>query len=77
MENFKLQSRRYLGCKTKLVDFIHEVVNENCGEIKSMADIFGGTGIVGYSFSNECSVLINDILESNVCAYHTFFSKLK
>lgn len=77
MENFKLQSRRYLGCKTKLVDFIHEVVNENCGEIKSMADIFGGTGIVGYSFSNECSVLINDILESNVCAYHTFFSDEK
>lgn len=77
MEKFKLQSRRYLGCKTKLLDYIHEVVGENCENIKTVADIFAGTGVVGYSFANDYSVSVNDNLESNVCAYHTFFSNQK
>lgn len=77
MEKFRLQSRRYLGCKTKLIDYIHEIVDENCGKIESMADIFAGTGVVGYSFAGDCSISVNDNLESNVCAYHTFFSDQK
>lgn len=74
MEKFKLQSRRYLGCKSKLIDYIHEIVEEHCCGIDSVLDIFGGTGVVGYSFTDEYAVSINDNLESNVCAYHTFFS---
>ena len=77
MEKFKLQSRRYLGCKAKLINFIHDVVDENCENIYSVADIFAGTGIVGYSFADRCSVTVNDTLLSNVCAYHTFFSDQK
>ena len=73
MEKFKLQSRRYLGCKTKLLDYIHEVVGENCENINTVADIFAGTGVVGYSFASDYPVSVNDNLESNACAYHTFF----
>ena len=74
MNKFELSNRRYLGSKTKLINFIHKVVKENCDEIKSVLDLFGGTGVVGYSFNDECSVLINDILKTNIVAYDTFFS---
>ena len=74
MDKFELSNRRYLGSKTKLISFIHEVVNKNCSNINSVLDLFGGTGVVGYSFNDECSVLINDILKTNIVAYDTFFS---
>ncbi len=74
MDKFELSNRRYLGSKTKLISFIHEVVNDNCSNINSVLDLFGGTGVVGYSFNDECSVLINDILKTNIVAYDTFFS---
>lgn len=74
MNTFELSNRRYLGSKAKLIDFIHKVVNENCKDIKSVLDLFGGTGIVGYSFNKECSILINDILTTNLVVYDTFFS---
>ena len=74
MNKFELNNRRYLGSKTKLINFIHKVVNENCDEVDSILDLFGGTGVVGYSFNDKCSVLINDILKTNIVAYETFFS---
>ena len=74
MNKFELSNRRYLGSKTKLISFIHEVVNQNCSNVYSVLDLFGGTGVVGYSFNEDCSVLINDILKTNIVAYNTFFS---
>ncbi|WP_196029982.1 Dam family site-specific DNA-(adenine-N6)-methyltransferase [Longicatena caecimuris] len=74
MNKFELSNRRYLGSKTKLISFIHEVVNQNCSNVCSVLDLFGGTGVVGYSFNDDCSVLINDILKTNIVAYNTFFS---
>ena len=74
MNTFELNNRRYLGSKAKLIDFIHRVVNENCKDIKTILDLFGGTGVVGYSFNKECSILINDILTTNLVVYDTFFS---
>lgn len=74
MNTFELNNRRYLGSKAKLIDFIHRVVNENCKDIKTVLDLFGGTGVVGYSFNKECSILINDILTTNLVVYDTFFS---
>lgn len=74
IDKFSLSNRRYLGSKTRLISFIHDVVNKNCSKINSMMDLFGGTGVVGYSFNDECSVLINDILQTNIVAYDTFFS---
>lgn len=74
MNKFELNNRRYLGSKTKLIRFIHEVVKHNCTDIHTVLDLFGGTGVVGYSFNDKCAVLINDILQANIVAYNTFFS---
>ena len=74
LKTFTLANRRYLGCKSRLISFIHEVVEENCPDIKSVADLFAGTGVVADSFADTHKVIVNDILESNLCAYHTFFS---
>lgn len=77
MKKFNLSNRRFLGSKTKLLSFIHEVVENNCADISTIADIFGGTGVVGYSFIEDRNIIINDILTSNVYAYETFFSNEK
>ena len=77
METFDISNRRYLGSKSKLISFIHEVVEHNCKDINSILDVFGGTGVVGYSFNKQCSVIVNDILKTNLVAYDTFFSNKK
>ena len=64
MPKVKMQSRRYLGNKFKLLDFIIKVVNEHCSDIKTIADIFAGTGAVASAFS-ERTILTNDLLYSN------------
>lgn len=77
MENFKIENRRYLGSKAKLLDFIHEVVDKHCGDVKTFADIFGGTGNVAWSFNNKkTKVIVNDLLQSNYYSYLAFFGNL-
>lgn len=71
---FEIQNRRYLGSKEKLLSFINRVVSNNTKGIKSVADIFGGTGVVADMFASEGKhVIINDILHSNYLIYQTFF----
>ena len=41
-----INNRRYLGNKYKLLPFITKVVNDECSDIESVADIFAGTGAV-------------------------------
>lgn len=77
MKKFEIYNRRYLGSKTKLLDFIHQVVNDNCKDVNSVFDVFGGTGIVGYSFNKKYKVIVNDMLKANYLVYHTFFSNEK
>lgn len=46
-ENYKtsyINNRRYLGNKYKLLPFITKTVKNECENIKSVADIFAGTG---------------------------------
>lgn len=75
MEKFKIFNRRYLGSKAKLVPFIKQTISEECGNFNSFADIFAGTGIVGYFFNEkDISVIVNDLLESNYQIYNAFFS---
>ena len=70
----KLTSRRYLGSKTKLLPFIHQVFEEENITFFSFLDIFGGTGAVANSFNDgNHAVYVNDILESNRCSYNAFF----
>ncbi|MFQ3550225.1 MAG: DNA adenine methylase, partial [Armatimonadota bacterium] len=71
---FRIQNRRYLGNKYKLLDFIDTIVREKCGEINSFCDIFSGTGVVSQRFNNESiKIISNDILKSNFIPLNTFF----
>ena len=49
-EKLKINNRRYLGSKQRMLNFIDDVVKENTTDIKSVADIFGGTGVVADLF---------------------------
>jgi len=73
-QKLKINNRRYLGSKSKLLDFICKVVEENCNEVSSVADIFGGTGVVADRFNKQGKdIIVNDILYSNYLAYLTWF----
>lgn len=68
----KINNRRYIGCKTKLLDFIFETVNElyPVNEYSTFADIFAGTGVVAYKFAEQgYKTILNDTLYSNYVVY--------
>jgi len=70
---FFIQNRRFLGNKYKLLDFIKEIVFNNCNEVNSFCDIFAGTGVVGAYFNkNNTKIIANDILASNYIPLKTF-----
>lgn len=70
-----INNRRYLGSKFKMVEYIWDVVKENCSGVEKIADIFGGTGVVADRFKLEGKkIIINDILYSNYLSYMTWFS---
>ena len=72
-EILEIFNRRYLGSKTKLIPFIKDIIKNNCGEYNSFFDVFGGTGIVAYSFNEpNVKIIINDFLKSNKLAYETW-----
>lgn len=74
MSKFQIKNRRYLGSKAKLLDFIKETVNRECGEIATFVDLFAGTGNVAWAFNDDkTSVTVNDLLESNYITYVAFF----
>lgn len=67
-----INNRRYLGNKYKLLPFITKVVNEECSDIDSVADIFAGTGAVSSAFTEKL-LIINDLMYSNyICNYAWF-----
>ena len=71
-----INNRRYLGNKYKLLSFITNVVNHNCDDIKSVADIFSGTGAVAFAFLDK-RIITNDILYSNYICNLAWFSSEK
>ena len=67
-----INNRRYLGNKYKLLPFITKVVNEECSDIDSVADIFAGTGAVSSAFTDKV-LITNDLMYSNyICNYAWF-----
>lgn len=73
-KKLQINNRRYLGSKYKLLEFIRKVVAVNCQGIETVADIFGGTGVVADLFNREGKkVIVNDILYSNYLSYWTWF----
>jgi len=78
MQDFvNIENRRYIGSKTKLKSWIFSLIEEHCkGE--TFADIFAGTGIMGVEASRKYkSIILNDILYSNIVSYEAFFSSGK
>lgn len=72
---FSLESRRYIGCKTKLVDWIFGLINEQTHDIHSFCDIFAGTGVVAHrALQTYERVVVNDFLHSNNIMYRAFFA---
>jgi adenine-specific DNA-methyltransferase len=63
----QIQSRRYLGAKTRLLDFLERIVAERCGDFRHFTDLFGGTGVVAHRFNRpDVTVFANDLLACNV-----------
>lgn len=67
-----INNRRYLGNKYKLLPFITRVVDEECTDILTVADIFSGTGAVSSAFTDK-TLITNDLMYSNyICNYAWF-----
>lgn len=72
---FSLESRRYIGCKTKLIDWIFNLIDEQTHDIHSFCDIFAGTGVVAHRALQKYErVVVNDFLHSNNMMYRAFFA---
>ena len=71
-----IESRRYIGNKAKLADWILEIIDRTADDVRSFCDIFAGSG----SMTNKVlpyfeKVIINDFLYSNNVIYKGFFGK--
>lgn len=72
----KINNRRYLGNKYKLLEFIKNVVKEECTNINTVADIFAGTGAVASAFTDK-KIITNDIMYSNYICHVAWFGSEK
>ena len=78
MRKLEINNRRFLGSKYKLLNFIEDTVNEHCKKVKSVVDVFAGTGVVGSLFlKNGKEVYFNDYLKSNYYSYKAFYEPIK
>lgn len=68
-----IAQRRYLGSKTKLLNFIDGILEKEKINFDSFADIFAGTGTVAQHFHSRSKIIVNDILDSNYHIYSAFF----
>ena len=61
----KINNRRYIGNKTKLIDRIEQAIDSNINlKNYSIADLFAGTGIVAYTYAKKGHpVIINDKID--------------
>jgi len=73
MQVTKINNRRYLGNKYRLLPFINDVISKECGDFESFADIFAGTGAVSSAYTDKI-LYTNDILYSNYLCHLTWFS---
>lgn len=74
---FEIQNRRYTGCKHKLMEWIRDLILDEC-EGDSFFDVFGGTGAVTNAMIDSYSkYVLNDFLFSNEIIYKGFFLQEK
>ena len=76
MKTTKINKRRYLGNKYKLLDFIKNTIASACQGINTVADIFAGTGSVASAFTDK-KLITNDILYFNYICHVAWFGSQK
>lgn len=75
-KTINLESRRYIGNKTKLTNWIFENILNETDNCETFFDVFAGTGTVTKTAMNFYNKIItNDILYSNNVIYKAFFEK--
>ncbi len=68
----RINNRRYLGNKYKLLPFITGVVRRECRDVEVVADLFAGTGAVASAFADR-QLITNDLMYSNyICNFAWF-----
>ncbi len=73
-ELIKLESRRYIGNKSKLADWIIKTILAQAENCRSFFDVFAGTAAVSkVACQHFQKVIVNDILYSNNIIYKAFF----
>lgn len=71
-----IESRRYIGNKTKLSKWIMDLISKNTNDVHIFCDIFAGTGTISnHALQIYDHVIINDFLYSNNVIYKAFFGK--
>lgn len=69
-----IHQRRYIGNKTKLTDWILDIILRETENCNSFCDIFAGTATVAKAaFSYYDRVIVNDLLYANNIIYKAFF----
>lgn len=76
LKTCRINNKRYLGNKYKLLDFIRSIVEQECSNVEVFADIFAGTGAVASAFEDKV-LITNDILYSNYICHKAWFGKQK
>lgn len=78
LEKFELHSRRYIGNKAKLTDWIMQIIQQETTGNDTFIDIFSGTSSVAKeAMKTYRNVVLNDILFSNNIAYQAFYDNKK
>ena len=73
----KINNRRYIGNKSKLLDFIYKTISKlGYGSENVFFDVFAGTGVVANYFAEKgYKTILNDNLYSNKVIYEAFLGK--
>ena len=73
-DQFELKSRRYIGNKAKLTDWILTKIKAETRTNDTFIDVFSGTSIVACAaMQTYKKVILNDILHSNNLIYNAFY----
>lgn len=77
-KKFELHSRRYIGNKSKLTDWIMGIIQKETSGNDTFIDVFSGTAIIAKeAMKSYKNVVLNDILYSNNVTYRAFFDNKK
>lgn len=69
-----LESRRYIGSKAKLSDWIMDLIETETENVQTFTDIFAGTATISArALSKYKKVIVNDFLYANNIIYKAFF----